>query len=144
MFGKGEGLVAGLRFSLKNPQKWASPQSAERAAGESNFVQTQLSRTDRNGKLGALVSPLANWASDKDNGLTRPILEAVAGIDKRSELPKFHTRTFSLKARGTPLEVNRAAPAFGRKAASSATCFVRASTCSCSPALLDSACTSSN
>ena len=111
-------------FDLDFPHLMLRYRAAERAAGESNFVQTQLSRTDRNGKLGALVSPLANWASDKDNGLTRPILEAVAGIDKRSSLPKFHTRTFSLKARGTPLEVNRAAPAFGRKAAIYATCFV--------------------
>jgi glycerol-3-phosphate dehydrogenase subunit C len=111
-------------FDLDFPHLMLRYRVAERREGHKNFVQGQLAQTDRNGRLAALVSPVANWASDKDNGLTRPILEKAAGIDARAELPKFHTRTFALKARGTPLEINREAPAFGRKAAIYATCFV--------------------
>ena len=111
-------------FDLDFPHLMLRYRVAERRAGEKNFVQGQLAETDRNGKLAALVSPLANWASDKDNSLTRPVLQAVAGIDAKAELPKFHTRTFKLRARGEPVELNREAPAFGRKAAIYATCFV--------------------
>jgi glycerol-3-phosphate dehydrogenase subunit C len=68
---------------------------------------------------------VVNWASAKGNRLTRPLMEAVAGIDRTAELPKFHTKTFVSAAKSDPVTVNAAAPAFGkRKAALYATCFV--------------------
>ncbi len=87
------------------------------------FGERQLTRTDRNGKLAAPVAGLANWASSTANKVTRPIMEGVLGVDRQAALPKFHGKTFAARAKG-PVEINRAAPAFGRKAALYATCFV--------------------
>jgi glycerol-3-phosphate dehydrogenase subunit C len=91
------------------------------------FVQGQLAQTDRNGTLAAPIASLANWGSARGNALTRPVLEAVAGIDKRAELPKFHGKTFTMRAKAqdkSGVTAPRDAPAKGRKAAIFATCFV--------------------
>jgi len=48
----------------------------------------------------------------------------VTGIDRHAALPKFHGRTFAMRAKKAPPTVNRTAPAFGRKAVLYATCFV--------------------
>jgi glycerol-3-phosphate dehydrogenase subunit C len=93
--------------------------------GKSEFIQRQLAEMDRNGALAAPIAPLVNWASAKDNKLTRPLMEKVTGIDAKATLPKFASRTFVSAAKKTESMVNTAAPAFGkRKAALYATCFV--------------------
>jgi glycerol-3-phosphate dehydrogenase subunit C len=80
---------------------------------------------DRNGKLVRAIAPLANWASGKDNKLTRPLMEKTLGIDAHAELPKFVSRTFVSQDKSRPVSPNPDAPAFGqRKAALFATCFV--------------------
>jgi glycerol-3-phosphate dehydrogenase subunit C len=81
----------------------------------------QFTETDRNGKAAALVAPIANAAAK--NGLARAVLEKVAHVDRDAFLPKFHGRTFVLRAAEEKPEVNTAAPAFGRKAVLYATCF---------------------
>jgi glycerol-3-phosphate dehydrogenase subunit C len=88
------------------------------------FYDKQLAQTDRNGKLAGAVAPIANWATDVDNGLTRPILEKVAGVHREARLPDFHSKTFTLQSKNVALPVNREAPGFGRKAVLYATCFV--------------------
>ena len=40
----------------------------------------QIAETDRNGKLASGMPGLANWASGTSNNLTRPVMEAVAGV----------------------------------------------------------------
>jgi glycerol-3-phosphate dehydrogenase subunit C len=92
---------------------------------KTTFVARQLAETDRNGKIGAVVAPVANWASRRDNSLTRPIMEKTLGIDAHANLPKFHARTFIRADKTTPIAPNEGAPAFGkRKAALYATCFM--------------------
>jgi glycerol-3-phosphate dehydrogenase subunit C len=51
-------------------------------------------------------------------------MEKVADIHREAALPKFHGKTFALRAKRDVPEVNRDAPAFGRKAVLYATCFV--------------------
>ena len=112
-------------FNLDFPHLMLRFRAVEAKAGKSNFIARQLGEMDRNGTLARLASPIANWATKKSNGLTRPVMAAVADIDRDAELPKFHTRTFVAADRGDPLAANEAAPAFGkRKAALFATCFV--------------------
>jgi glycerol-3-phosphate dehydrogenase subunit C len=98
--------------------------AADFREGRLSFAQRQLVETDRNGKLARSVAPLANWASKTSNKLTRPAMEKLADIDRRAALPKFHARTFTMRARSSAPEINAAAPAHGRKAALYATCFV--------------------
>jgi glycerol-3-phosphate dehydrogenase subunit C len=111
-------------FNLDFPHLMLRYRAAELQAGKVGFTELELTRTDRNGKLAGLVAPLANWATDTDNKLTRPVLEKVAGIHREAALPKFHGKTFAAQARSDAVTVNKAAPAFGRKAVLYATCFV--------------------
>ena len=111
-------------FNIDFPQLMLRHRSAELAAGRLSRADRELAKTDRNGALARPVAPLANWASDRRNRLTRPILQAVAGVHADAELPKYHRRTFVMRARAKAPAVNRSAPALGRKAALFATCFV--------------------
>lgn len=85
------------------------------------LAHKELSKTDRNGKLAAPISGLANWGS-KQGSPVRPILSATLGIHKDVELPKFTSKPFS-KRKDTP-KINSDAPAFGRKAVIYSTCIV--------------------
>src|SRR5690606_13306176 len=106
-------------FNLDFPHLMLRYRMAERKAGTGGpgFAARQLTETDRNGRLAGMVAPIANWASKTGNGLTRPLLEKAAGVDREAELPQFHGRSFVARARAAAPEVDRTAPAFGRKAA---------------------------
>jgi glycerol-3-phosphate dehydrogenase subunit C len=86
--------------------------------------QRELVKTDRNGRLAGAVAPLASWAADRKNALTRSLLEKAAGIDRNAVLPKYHGRTFVMRSKRSAPAVDRTAPAYGRKAVLYATCFV--------------------
>ncbi|HEY4133626.1 MAG TPA: heterodisulfide reductase-related iron-sulfur binding cluster [Alphaproteobacteria bacterium] len=111
-------------FNLDFPHLMLRYRAVEKKKGEVPFAVTQLTETDRNGKLASLVAPLANWASDAKNALTRPVLQAVAGVHKDVELPKFHGKTFAMRAKAHKPARDLEAPAAGRKVAVYATCFV--------------------
>jgi glycerol-3-phosphate dehydrogenase subunit C len=112
-------------FQLDFPHLILRARAVEAKEGKTNHTQQQLAEMDRNGIAARFVSPVVNWASAKGNRVTRPLMEAALGIDRTAELPKFHTKTFVSAAKGDPVHVNAAAPAFGkRKAALYATCFV--------------------
>jgi glycerol-3-phosphate dehydrogenase subunit C len=110
-------------FALDFPHLMLRYRAAELKRGEVGRLQQELTKTDRNGKFSALAAPIANWAGDRDNGLSRPLLEKVANIDRNADLPKFHGKTFELRAMEARPEINQKAPAFGRKAVLYATCF---------------------
>src|SRR5882724_629594 len=77
-------------FNLDFPHLMLRYRAAELKAGKGSVIAKQLVKTDRNGKIGGAVAPLANWAVDTKNTLTRPLMETVAGIDREAALPKFH------------------------------------------------------
>ena len=112
-------------FNLDFPHLMLRHRAVEARQGKTSFTARQLAETDRNGRIGQLTAPIANWAAKKGNGLTRPAMELTLGLDASADLPKFNTRTFVLADRGDPIAPNEAAPAFGKKkAALFATCFV--------------------
>jgi glycerol-3-phosphate dehydrogenase subunit C len=111
-------------FNLDFPHLMLRYRAAELKAGKTDRMVQELTKTDRNGRLAGAVAPLANWASASRNGPTRPLMEKVAGVNRAASLPKFHGRTFAARAKRDVPEVNRAAPAHGRKAVLYATCFV--------------------
>jgi glycerol-3-phosphate dehydrogenase subunit C len=110
-------------FNLDFPHLMLRYRAAQLQRGEVGRLQRELTETDRNGKLAGLAAPLANWAGRSDNGVTRPLLEKIAGVDRQAALPKFHGKTLVLQAMEGKPEVNREAPAFGRKVVLYATCF---------------------
>lgn len=111
-------------FDLDFPHLMLRYRAAERRRGGSGIRQRQISRTDRNGRLASAVAGLANWASRAGNRLTRPLLEAVAGIHRDAHLPRYHGKTFVTQTAGTAAAIDHKAPAAGRKAVLFATCFV--------------------
>lgn len=112
-------------FNLDFPHLMLRYRAIEAKKGKVPFAEKELTKTDRNGKLAALAPGLANWASDAKNGLTRGLLDKVAGVHPEAALPKFHGPTFTVRAKREPLALNDKAPAYGkRKAALYATCFV--------------------
>ena len=74
------------------------------------------------------MAPLANWASNTGNGLTRPVLERFADVHREAALPRFETPTFARRAKSEALVVNAGAPAHGRKVVLYATCYVNYNT----------------
>ena len=111
-------------FNLDFPHLMLRYRAAELARGEVEFATRQLTQTDRNGKLAGLAPAVANWASDRKNTVTRPVLEKFAKVHRDAELPKFHGKTFVAQSGQREDAVNRSASAFGRKAVLYATCFV--------------------
>jgi glycerol-3-phosphate dehydrogenase subunit C len=111
-------------FNLDFPHLMLRYRAAERKRDGTDFRVEQLTKTDRNGRLAGLAPGLVNWAGDTGNKLTRPFMESVAGVHREAELPQFHGKTFALRAKQNPPEVNAEAPAKGRKVALYATCFV--------------------
>ena len=81
-------------FNLDFPHLMLRYRAVELKKGESEFVDRELAKVDRNGKIATAIAPLANWASDKSNTLTRGLLEKVAGLDAQAELPKYASKTF--------------------------------------------------
>jgi len=111
-------------FNVDFPHVMLRYRAVELREGRIPPQQRELVKTDRNGRLAGMVAPLANWASDRKNTLTRPVLEKVAGIDRKAALPKYHGRTFLMRSKDAAPEVDRMAPACGRKAVLYASCFV--------------------
>ncbi len=110
-------------FNLDFPHLMLRYRAAEFKRGERGFIDKQLAHTDRNGKLVAPIAPLVNWASRVGNSLTRPLIEAITGIDKRAAVPEFKFRSLEKKLRKLSQPVEVSAPAHGRKVVLYATCF---------------------
>lgn len=112
------------QFDLDFPHLMLRYRAVRFEKGGVGAIARQLTETDRNGRLGAMAAPLANWATSCSNKLTRPLMEKVAGVHRQAPLPRYHGKTFTARARDTAPEINRAAPAYGRKTVLFATCFV--------------------
>jgi len=109
-------------FDLDFPHLMLRYRALEWKKGEVPFADRELTQTDRNGEIASFVAPLANWATNLENKITRGILEKVANVDHEAALPTFASQTFVARAEA-PIEINKAAPAYGkRKAILYATC----------------------
>ncbi len=113
-------------FNLDFPHLMLRYRAVRKRQGHSNATAGQLAEMDRNGRMIRPISGLANWASEKDNKLTRPVMEKVAGIDAKAELPKFAGKTLMMRAKKAEadgaLKPAADGKATGRKAALFATC----------------------
>ena len=88
------------------------------------FMERQMAETDRNGRLANLASGLANWATDESNTRTRGLVESIAGIHHGARLPRYADETLVNRARRETHDINREAPAYGkRRAVLYATCY---------------------
>ena len=111
-------------FNVDFPHLMLRYRALENHQGKVGFGARQITETDRNGRIASRAAPIANWASNAGNRLTRPALEYITGVHRDAHLPKFHSKTFVRGARSSAPDVNGTAPAHGRKAVIYATCFV--------------------
>lgn len=110
-------------FNLDFPHLMLRYRAVEAKQGKTSWVERQLTETDRNGALGTAAAPLANWATKRENALTRPMLERLAKVHRDAALPRYQSKTLLAQAKATTPTPNPEAPAFGRKAVLFATCF---------------------
>ena len=110
-------------FDLDFPHLMLRYRAMEEKQGKLAAADRQLAATDRNGVLGGLVAPVANWATARGNRVVGAAVRSVAGLHPDAELPRYAGQRFDRMTAEVPA-VNRDAPAFGRKAVLYATCFV--------------------
>jgi len=110
-------------FDLDFPHLMLRARAIEHKKGKTGLADKQLAKTDRNGKLGTMMSEVVNWATREGNGITRPLMEKVGGIDRKAFLPEYEDTPLVNKAGAAIPAPNPEAPNFGRKAAIYATCY---------------------
>ena len=108
-------------FDLDFPHLMLRYRAMEFKRGNVSTSLIQLTETDRNGKLASFLAPFVNWFTSRRNKITRFIMEILTGVDRNSELPKYHHKTFG-KRDHSKREIN--GPATTRKAILYSTCFI--------------------
>jgi glycerol-3-phosphate dehydrogenase subunit C len=109
-------------FDLDFPHLMLRYRAVEHRKGLTGFADKALAETDRNGKLAGLVAGAANFAT-KEGSPLRGALSATMGISKEAFLPAYADVALDRKQALVP-PPNPDGPAFGRKVALYATCFV--------------------
>ena len=111
-------------FDLDFPHLMLRYRTAQKKLGKLPSVPTQLAQIDRNAKIGIMFSKLANWVTSVKNKIFRKILEIFVGIDKRVQLPKYNSETFSNFFKKNKDKINFETPNKDRKVVIYTTCFV--------------------
>ncbi|MFM5929541.1 MAG: heterodisulfide reductase-related iron-sulfur binding cluster [Novosphingobium sp.] len=109
-------------FDLDFPHLMLRHRAVEHRKGNTSFADRELAKMDRNGRLGSMVAGAANWATKEGNALTRPVMEAVVGIDRRAHVPPFLDTRLTNQAPALVPPPNPDGPAFGKKVAIYAGC----------------------
>ncbi len=109
-------------FDVDFPHLMLRHRAVQHRKGETSLVDSELAKMGRNGTIGSMVAGAVNWATKEGNSLTRPVIEAVTGIDRRAHLPPFMDVSLTRKAVSAIPPPNPDGPAFGRKVAVYAGC----------------------
>src|SRR3990167_3484674 len=81
------------RWEVDFPRLMLRARAAGARARGVTFQDRVLGNTELVGKLGSLTAPLSNWMNEL--AVHRAFVQAVAGIHKDRNLPRFHRQTFS-------------------------------------------------
>ena len=111
-------------FNIDFPHLMLRYRTLQKSKGQLNKIPQELAKIDRNAKIAGIAPSIANWGSDKKNLFTRKPLQTLTGIDQNAELPKFEKKTYIQKSKDITKDINKDAPAFGRKVAIYSTCYV--------------------
>ena len=111
-------------FDLDFPHLMLRYRTAQKKSGKLSKIPRQLAEVDRNSKFGVMFSSIINWASNLKNKFFRKILEIIAGIDTRVQLPKYNSETFSNFFKRNNNKINYDIVKNDRKAVIYSTCFV--------------------
>ena len=111
-------------FDLDFPHLMLRYRAAQKKQGKLSSIPRQLAEIDRNSKFGVMFSKFINWFSDIKNKLFRKILQFIAGIDVRVQLPKYNSETFSNFFKKNNQLINYNTKNINRKVVIYSTCFV--------------------
>ena len=111
-------------FNIDFPHLMLRYRAVQFRNGQTPFVNKELTKTDRNGKVLGKIASIVNWGSNVENSIPRKVLETTCNVHRDAALPKFHKQTFLAKDKNKTKSVNSEAPGYGRKAVIYATCFV--------------------
>ena len=111
-------------FDLDFPHLMLRYRMAQKKQGKLPAVPRQLAEIDRNSKIGVMFSGLINWLSNIKNKFFRKVLEIIAGIDIRVQLPKYNSETFSNFFKKNINKINYESKKSDRKVVIYSTCFV--------------------
>ena len=111
-------------FDLDFPHLMLRYRTAQKKLGKLNSIPKQLAYIDRNAKIGVMLSKFVNWVSDIKNRFIRNLLEIVIKIDRRAQLPKYNSETFSNFFKKNIDKINFEVPPKDRKVVIYSTCFV--------------------
>src|SRR5437773_5242939 len=81
------------RWAVDFPRLMLRARASDARATGVTLQDRMLGNADLVGKFGSLTAPLSNWMNEF--AVHRALLQAVAGIHKDRNLPKFHRETFS-------------------------------------------------
>ncbi len=115
-------------FNLDFPHLMLQARAIEQKKNGTPFFDKQLTETDRNGKFGCSLSGLANWGSKLGNGITRPLMESVAGVHQDAYLPAFHAQTLVQQSKQASAPKSATAKVEERRVVLYATCFANYNT----------------
>src|SRR6059036_2051991 len=98
------------RWEVDFPRLMLRARAAQARRSGVSFQDRMLGNADLVGKLGSLAAPLSNWMNELS--VHRAFMQAVVGIHKQRNLPKFTRPTFSswFKTRAQAGEAARRAP----------------------------------
>ena len=88
------------RWEVDFPRLMLRARAAEARRRGVTLQDRLLGNADLVGRLGSLGAPLSNWMNEL--GVHRAFMQAVAGIHRRRNLPKFNRRTFSAWFKSRP------------------------------------------
>tara|TARA_B100000579_G_scaffold366954_1_gene327069 strand:- start:5983 stop:7314 length:1332 start_codon:yes stop_codon:yes gene_type:complete len=111
-------------FNLDFPHLMLRYRVLQRKQNKLPSTPKQLAKTDRNAKIGVMLSGIINWASNIKNKFLRKILELIVGIDKRVKLPTYNSETFTSYFKKNNHSINIEKPKKNRKVVIYSTCFV--------------------
>ena len=111
-------------FNIDFPHLMLRYRMYQKKLGKLSRTPSKLAEIDRNAKFGIIFHKIINWFSNVKNKFIRYVLEIITGIDRRAILPRYNKETFENYSKKNKDEINKLAPAFGRKVVIYSTCFV--------------------
>jgi len=81
------------RWAIDFPRLMLRARAAEARRDGVSLQDRALGNTDLIGRLGSLTAPLSNWMNELP--VHRAFVQAMVGIHKDRNLPRFHRQTFS-------------------------------------------------
>ena len=111
-------------FNIDFPHLMLRYRMYQKKKGILHKIPLQLAQIDRNAKIGILFYKIINWFTNTKNNFFRFLIQLFTGIDRKVVLPKYNEETFIKYSEKNLEEINKSAPAYGRKAVIYSTCFV--------------------